>query len=764
MKLKALSEKSLQNAVFPELISYCPSMDLVALCTVDQQVSVYRLNGQRVYGRSQKDDNPRVESIQWKPNGQLFAIAWSNGAVRLISAESCKVVHEYSTGDHVAGVTCMQWCLNEANKTPSYANPFKSHKFPPSDSQKDEEFLGDLSSWNLPICLSLIDVEVSLPKLSILPRGGSSEDIFCSRSSLDAIFDPHDSTDSNIVDVMIIGTKEGRIHISIYDSFFIGSFDSPVFNEGIPAFLVLHATYNRSSTHVLLMKDPNKDDLSFVTMDLGFISSSSGCLPLLASRSTTLQNLLRYIHQTQLLMLAEWKSTQDLPERFLRNINETLSERYHCDIVQALYRSVATGHTFSPVKEWLVDELSERGLKRWEKAVMTGLENLKRIVHENMFPALERFSLILSRFSGIAKFQDSEDTAIFTNHQIDILIDSVACFHLISSRILIQVTDEIELFTSFIAWLRYESERLASDASSNSNNDILVEKESSIEHRKVLRYLQEVMTNSPLAVHFAELSTEERAFKLEGVRRNSTLFKTVDQEIKKQKQGLPYIKLVFHVTLLFENLSRQANTVFGQIAEAEKRNVQFGSGHYIGAAQPDSPMHIKLDQDDVESCLSYLTFVPKGRPNCVTIARIKLLIKNAISSIQCVESSTIQLGDGIIKDMKFSNDDSLILLWNQNGSSKIINLSYSGDGYINYAPHNPYDLVSRIVRVNNVDVLRLFSQHEVSLDENFVAERLCLRKHGQTLSKSDQRLLLLDSDGLNYKVFKYDRDVDEEGT
>ena len=59
-------------------------------------------------------------------------------------------------------------------------------------------------------------------------------------------------------------------------------------------------------------------------------------------------------------MVSEWKTTQELPSRFLRNINETLGEKGNGDIVQALYHSVATGHTYPSVRVWLVDELSER--------------------------------------------------------------------------------------------------------------------------------------------------------------------------------------------------------------------------------------------------------------------------------------------------------------------------------------------------------------------------------------------------------------------
>jgi anaphase-promoting complex subunit 4 len=45
-------------------------MDLIALGTTDQQVLIYRLNGQRVYGATQKTGKLAIESIKWKPNGE----------------------------------------------------------------------------------------------------------------------------------------------------------------------------------------------------------------------------------------------------------------------------------------------------------------------------------------------------------------------------------------------------------------------------------------------------------------------------------------------------------------------------------------------------------------------------------------------------------------------------------------------------------------------------------------------------------------------
>lgn len=71
LSFELLGEKTLPQTADARLLSYCPSMDLVAVGSTDQQVLIYRLNGQRVYGATQKAGTLQVESIRWKPNGKL---------------------------------------------------------------------------------------------------------------------------------------------------------------------------------------------------------------------------------------------------------------------------------------------------------------------------------------------------------------------------------------------------------------------------------------------------------------------------------------------------------------------------------------------------------------------------------------------------------------------------------------------------------------------------------------------------------------------
>lgn len=67
--LNLLAHKRVHPAINPQHVAYCPTMDLIALATVDQKVHVYRLNGQDVFGVASKQTGVKVNQIKWKPNG-----------------------------------------------------------------------------------------------------------------------------------------------------------------------------------------------------------------------------------------------------------------------------------------------------------------------------------------------------------------------------------------------------------------------------------------------------------------------------------------------------------------------------------------------------------------------------------------------------------------------------------------------------------------------------------------------------------------------
>lgn len=226
--------------------------------------------------------------------------------------------------------------------------------------------------------------------------------------------------------------------------------------------------------------------------------------------------------------------------------------------------------------------------------MVSGLENLRRLVHENMLPALDRCSVILSRLNGIAKFQGPDSSLGFSSAQITSIMDTVASLHLVSAKILLQVVDELELFTSFSAWLRYEIDRLASDASSSQNDDN-GDKEASVDHGKVLLYIQTVMTNSPLAAFIGEVTPEDYEDESAHVTKGIQIFDLLTRQLEKQEQGLKYRKILPQVEFLCKYLRVQAAAIFTQIADAEKSNVLFGRASELGMAHKDVPVEMKMN-------------------------------------------------------------------------------------------------------------------------------------------------------------------------
>lgn len=76
-QLTPVGEKSLPAKCKAGALAYCPTMDLIALVTEDDELRVFRLNGQKVFGGSYKGDpyfdeddgGGEIRGLMWKNTG-----------------------------------------------------------------------------------------------------------------------------------------------------------------------------------------------------------------------------------------------------------------------------------------------------------------------------------------------------------------------------------------------------------------------------------------------------------------------------------------------------------------------------------------------------------------------------------------------------------------------------------------------------------------------------------------------------------------------
>lgn len=221
---------------------------------------------------------------------------------------------------------------------------------------------------------------------------------------------------------------------------------------------------------------------------------------------------------------------------------------------------------------------------------MSGLENLRDVVHQNMIPALERCGIILSRLLGLARFHGPQGSIGFTSPQIARLMDVVACLSLVAHKILLVVMDELELFTAFSSWLRLEIDKHVSSTVS----DELTEKEATMDNGRVLQYIQRYLAASPLALYLDKIGQEDWAKDLAVVDDGPSLLDMLDKQLQKHDAGAPHMTAFPKIDFLVDYLSTRAGVVFKDIAEAERRSVHFGRMTRLDIASPISRFDVHM--------------------------------------------------------------------------------------------------------------------------------------------------------------------------
>ncbi|RGP73650.1 anaphase-promoting complex subunit 4 [Fusarium sporotrichioides] len=735
----------------------CPTLDLSATWDAsDRNLLVYRPPGQVVSKIHQVglpgQKAPDAQAVTWRSDGQFLAVGWSDGFVRLMGLENNKAAHHLKVGDTPGNkITHIGWASSSiADNSSNVVNRALGNNLGDSLTL-DENSL----PLDLPRELTFLEVDTALPKISPLPNSsaGSGEDalVFTLRTGIEFLFQPPKPEEYDQVSVMIVGTSDGQIQISIYDSFIIGNFECPRVTPSLSSQLILHASHPKVSTHALLFADKadGPTDVHLVPIDMPFIHSSPINLSLLASKLTTLQKLLRYLKQSQLHMQVEWRNTRELPTRFLRSIEGDLEslETGPRSVVSALYHLAVTGHAYEPVREWLVESLAERGHKRWDKAVVSGLEGLRNLVHENYLPALDRCAIILSRLRGLAQYHHTRDDIGFTLNQINRLMDIVQCLQFVGHKVLINVMDELENFIAFSTWLRFQIDRLAS---SSSMSEELTEKEATMDVGKVLTYIEHYLTDSPLKMFFDEMRDEEYEQTCEHIESGPSLLHALDQQLMKWENGQPGLQALSRVEFLVSYVTNQANRTFSGIAEAKKRSVRLGNPIRLSIGGAISHMDMRMNRTKNQETSVTTALATKETKNEVQIFCVGIDIINGISTNRSPASCRIDLGTHTLIAFKFLDDETLAIMCNdQDNAPQVICVPIQSDklSYSDYDPDKP----------NETSCVSVDGFTAYSFPENSIARPLRLEVNDRNNVRDDMpaRVCVLESNRTTLKTFAF---------
>ncbi|EXJ91100.1 hypothetical protein A1O1_04207 [Capronia coronata CBS 617.96] len=573
-----------------------------------------------------------VTAVSWRRDGQILAVACADGTVSLINAFTGKIAHRLNAPRSLPASPNATMSFNSSPSSQPQASGSSSSgsksvspplqpvtvtaiswtkhfAFPTGDKVRSrlegsgtpvslDQLLGlkaDMDQLlnvaaDLPQALASIDVEDSLPKIATLPPLGAAvdDDVFSSRASIDAIFHSDGSAASGgsaVGDVnalltgLLMGDGSCAIDLKIFDSFEIGAIDIEGSLRTLPGRrrVIKFDSHPFLSTVFLIIEqaDPQGVNVTahhLVSLDLSFIPRTGSNLPLVARKATRLGNLLRYISQIQMQLASEVKAAFELPARFLRNINQALAEGDpSADFSYAAHHLAVNGECFPHLKEWLVDEVGERGLKRWEKAVGDCLDLVRRMTSENLMPALERCHVILDRLHGLAMYGPTSSKLGLNEHNVAKIIETTDALTIFAEDLLLDVAKEVKEFTAFMKWMKFECEVEALEESSERAEELREAWTGENEVMAVLEYVSGAMAHSRLWKYVDSTTNDHLG---EGSAAMAAITADTDagflaNYVKRRSDGKPLPVL----EEMIEQMQKQSDVVFEEIAETFRKSI-----------------------------------------------------------------------------------------------------------------------------------------------------------------------------------------------
>lgn len=207
---------------------------------------------------------------------------------------------------------------------------------------------------------------------------------------------------------------------------------------------------------------------------------------------------------------------------------------------------------------------------------------MRRLAQENLLPALERFTVLVSRLRGLSRFQLSNANLGLSTQEFDDVLDTVNCLQLMTHQILLTSSSELRQFLAFSVWLRQEIDIQASDASMADSSDIDV----NIDHVNTLQYIQGAMTQSQLTSFFNLDAPAKEQTPWDLAMEGRSLFDLYKRGLQNASREDSSASRLPTLDALMQHLDTQCNAIFSRIAETQRRSVRFGAPIYLQRGVP----------------------------------------------------------------------------------------------------------------------------------------------------------------------------------
>lgn len=386
-----------------------------------------RLSWCKIWKIGKKGDDVKVTSVVWKPDGTILAIGYSSGDVVLVEVETGKIIHSYNPNNQA--ITALTWVSDAKNSDTVFSNPLES-LIPVLGKTKENT---DLTS----------------PKVK----------------------------QSKTFNILWIGFSN-----SLVCGYLFGLFPCCEFKTsevcGIPSatgdVLQISANSNQSQLTLVIKHASACKEIYVVNLNTALISHCCSELLVLGvlyqkiiEQIDLLEKALKDLHEA-------WQDALvDLESKMAHYKNSNGESSLSVDLMELLM----FGHADMKLEKFLVNELTDKGLKRIGQAVELSYANMQKLLVKQITVANYTLSHLVTQLNGLAQVEDKYSCLGLQTESCLAAFRAVGSFTAKTAELQQVIDGSIKYLKTFFRWLyvtilRLAEEPIPTELTSSSQQDV----------------------------------------------------------------------------------------------------------------------------------------------------------------------------------------------------------------------------------------------------------------------------------------------------
>lgn len=447
-----------------KLVSWCKTMDVVAIVTQENQIALHRLNWQRIWSVTETRD---VTSLSWRDDGKSVVTGYADGHYAIWDIENglnsfSTVKHGTSSISSRTPISLVDWSCQELksltrstiSKQKRYADPGRATLAPLWPLQGVDAHIGGVFSS------STMDSDQPAPS-----SGTSGE------SSTTRL----ERTEPATLNVLTTAHVDGTIRLYALGTFEIGHIDvakllakaQPALDFREVAILATHFSPDHSRLHVVAHMRAKDDSVRFgedggeigpdgttalITFDTSLLQTKMSEALAVTWQSTLIQDLYYRIAAVTEKMALLWSDAITPFITKMKSFQDALSAEF-ATVEAAFLALLACGTRSTTLDTLLVVNLGSKAADNMMKKFESTCDLLEHLVNQHLRPTAERLMYRLVALNSYGMHSRAFAALGLSIEDIAAMMEVVQNIISHCANFVLHLTRSRQLYMNFLKWL-----------------------------------------------------------------------------------------------------------------------------------------------------------------------------------------------------------------------------------------------------------------------------------------------------------------------